>query len=240
LRGGKEMIRIVRTFIIFLLVAGLNVLLTHGNALGSVKLRSTIVADPINLDPALLYETQDRIVVQQIYQGLVTFDCTVEPPYPVVPVLAKSYEVSEDGKMITLKLRKGVQFHHGYGELTSEDVVFSLKRHQDPKIASRAKAQFRDVERIEAPDKYSVRIHLKDSSAFSLIRNLAWQTGGFILSKKAALKLGDKVARKPIGTGPYYFDRWEPGEKVVLKKFDKYWRTPARIDEIEFWCPWCT
>jgi peptide/nickel transport system substrate-binding protein len=166
---------------------------------------------------------------------LVTFDFTAKPPHPVVPVLAKSYEVSEDAKMITFRLRKGVQFHHGYGEFTSEDVVFNLKRHQDKKVASRARAQLTDVERIEAPDKYTVKIYLKDSSAFSLVRNLAYQTAGFMLSKKAVLKLGDKIERMPIGTGPYYYDRWEPGVKVVHKKFDKYWGTPAKIDEIEFW-----
>jgi peptide/nickel transport system substrate-binding protein len=179
--------------------------------------------------------TQDNYIAQQVYQGLVTFDVTAKPPFPVIPVLAKSYEVSKDAKMITFKLRKGVQFHHGYGELTSEDVVFSLGRHLDPKVASRARTHLRDVDRIEALDNYTVRIYMKVPSAFSLMRNLSWQYAGFIVSKKAVKKLGDKYKRMPVGTGPYYFDRCEPGEKVVLKKFDKYWRTPARIDEIEFW-----
>jgi peptide/nickel transport system substrate-binding protein len=47
--------------------------------------------------------------------------------------------------------------------------------------------------------------------------------------------LGKKIERTPVGTGAFYFDRWNPGEKVVLKKFGSYWGTPAKIDEVEFW-----
>ncbi len=199
------------------------------------KLRVCLVKDMINMDPAYLHSTQDRLIGQQVYQGLVTFDVTVEPPFPIIPVLAKSYEVSKDAKTITFKLHTGVQFHHGYGEFTSEAVLFSLQRHLDPKTASRAKAELADVGRIEAVDKYTVRIHLKAPTAFSILGNLAWQNSGFILSKKAAAKLGNKIERMPIGTGPYSFVKSLPGEKVILKKFEKYWRTPAKIDEIEFW-----
>jgi peptide/nickel transport system substrate-binding protein len=234
-KGGGKMLRIGRFIIIILFAACLGVLLIRAPASAGVKLRAMIAADPINLDPAHVSRTQDRDLTQQFFQGLVTFDITRKPPFPILPVLAESYEVAKDARMITFKLRKGIQFHHGYGELTSEDIVFSLVRHQDPKVASRGKAQMVDVERVEAPDKYTVKIYLKRPSALTLLQCLAWQTIGHVISKKAALKLGDKIARMPVGTGPYYFDRWDPGEKVVLKKFDRYWRTPAKIDEIEFW-----
>lgn len=234
-RKEKKMSRTTKCVFSLLMVMIVGVFFVNGDALGDVKIRGKIVGDPINIDPAHLKHAQDRIIAQQVFQGLLTFDVTTGPPHPVSPVLAESYEVSEDGKMITFKLHKGVQFHHGYGELTSEDVVFSLQRHLDPKVASRAGAQLGDVERIEAPDKYTVKIYLKIPSAITLLQNLAWQNAGFMLSKKAALKLGDKIQRMPIGTGPFYFDRWDPGEKVVLKKFDRYWRTPARIDEIVLW-----
>jgi peptide/nickel transport system substrate-binding protein len=235
LKGGKEMLGIRRNIISLPLAVCLGILLLHGTALGAVKLRTVVQGDPINIDPAHLHATQDRVVAQQIFQGLVTFDLTVDPPYPVIPVLAKSYEVSKDGKVITFKLRKGVQFHRGYGEFTSADVVFNLQRHLDKKVASRARSQLKDIERVEAPDKYTVKVYLKISSAVSILQNLAYQTAGFMVSKKAVSELGDKIERMPIGTGPFYFDRWDAGEKVVLKKFDKYWGTPTKIDEIEFW-----
>jgi len=94
--------------------------------------------------------------------------------------------------VLTFTLHEGVQFHQGYGEMTSEDVVFSIMRHLDPKVASVAKSQVVDIEKIEAPDKYNVKIYLKNSSALTLSKNLAWQNAGFILSKKAYEKLGQK------------------------------------------------
>ncbi len=219
----------------FLLIFGLALAVVHGNAMGAATFRSPIEGDPINLDPSQLSHTQDRLVAQQVFQGLVTFDYTANPPYPVIPVLAKSYEVSKDAKMITFKLQQGVQFHGGYGEMTSEDVVFSLERHLDPKVASAAKQELEDIERIEAPDKYTVKVLLKVSSGLSLLRSLAFQNAGFVMSKKAVTSLEKKIERMPIGTGPFYFDRWNPNEKVILKKFSNYWGTPAKLDEIEFW-----
>ena len=133
------MLRISKCLISLMLAVGLVALAFSGDAVGGTTLRTVVVGDMINIDPAHLHATQDRVVAQQVFQGLVTFDFTVDPPYPVVPVLAESYEVSKDGKVITFKLRKGVQFHHGYGEFTSDDVVFNIKRHLDKKTASRAR-----------------------------------------------------------------------------------------------------
>lgn len=233
--GGGEMRGIFKIAISAILVLSFSIFLSYSEGFGSTKLRAVIVGDPINTDPPLLAITQDRFIAEQVYQGLVTFDLTSKPPYPIIPVLAKSYVISKDARMITFSLRPGVQFHKGYGELTAEDVVFSLRRHLDPKIASYAREELSDVERVEAPDKYTIKIYLKTSSAISVMQNLAYENAGFISSKKAVQEMGDKIQTMPIGTGPYYFDRWNPGEKVILKKFDKYWRTPARIDEIELW-----
>ena len=227
--------KISKRFFSVLTIMGLVILFAQGTAFGGGKIRMSVIGDPISIDPAHLAHTQDRTVAQHVYQGLVTFDLTKKPPFPVVPVLAKSYEVSEDGKMITFKLHQGVQFHGNYGELTSEDVVFSLSRHLDKKTASRARSQLKDVDRFEAPDKYTVIIHLKIPAPLSLIRNLAWQNAGLILSKKATLELGDKIQRNPIGTGPFYFAKYDPGEKIILKKFDGYWKAPPKFDEMELW-----
>jgi peptide/nickel transport system substrate-binding protein len=233
--GRIAMRRTTKHIISVILLAGFSMLPISAYAVDAATVKGVITGDPINIDPPHLHMTQDRIVAQHVFQGLVTFDLTADPPYPVVPVLAESYEISEDGKVITFKLHKEVQFHHGYGELTSEDVVFNLLRHLDKKTASRARSQLKDIERVKAPDKYTVTVYLKVSSAVAVLQNLAYQTAGFIVSKKAVTKLGDKVQRLPIGTGPFFFDRWDPGEKVVLKKFDSYWGASPKIDVIEFW-----
>jgi peptide/nickel transport system substrate-binding protein len=229
-----EMLRGARGVFGVMVFLGLILVISLGDATGAT-FRSPIEGDPINLDPSQLTHTQDRLVAEQVFEGLLSFDYAANPPYPVIPVLAKSYEVSKDAKTITFKLQQGVQFHGGYGEMTSEDVVFTLQRHLDPKVASAAKQELEDVDRIEAPDKYTVKIYLKVSSGLSLLRSLAFQNAGFVLSKKAVTNLEKKIERLPIGTGPFYFDQWSPGEKVILKKFSGYWRTPAKIDAIEFW-----
>jgi len=235
LREGKGILRIIiRSVFTLLLAVGFSVLLVQGHALGAeIKtFRTTILDDPQNLDPAMLYNPTDRFVTQNTYQGLVTFDYT-DKTFPIIPYLAKSYEVSKDAKTITFKLHKGVKFHNGYGELTSEDVVYSLLRIKDPKIGSPVRKHLGDVERIEAPDRYTVIMHLKTPTAYSLLGNLAW--GIYISSKKAFEGLGDEIQKMPIGTGPFCFDQWIPGEKVVLKKFDDYWGTAAKIDKMEIY-----
>jgi peptide/nickel transport system substrate-binding protein len=224
----------IKSVVGFFLSVGLCILAASGGVSSAVTLRTSTVSDPIGMDPAHAAHTSDTYITGNIFQGLVTFDFTADPPYPVIPVLAKEYQVSEDAKVITLRLHQGVQFHHNYGELTSEDVVFSLERHRDPKVASRASPQYADVVNVTAVDKYTVRIELKISSAFSLLRNLAYMNS-YILSKKAVTELGDKIKTFPVGTGPFYFDKWSPGEKTVIKKFEQYWRTPPKIDQIEFW-----
>jgi peptide/nickel transport system substrate-binding protein len=222
-----------RSKVLWILV--LTALIQVGGVAIGATFKSPIEGDPINLDPSQLFHTQDRLIAQQVFEGLVSFDYTAAPPYPVVPVLAKTFELTDNSRTLTFKLREGVQFHGGFGEMTSEDVAFSLQRHLDPNIASAAKQELGPVERIEAPDKYTVTIYLKTSAGLSLLRSLAFQNAGFILSKKAVTTLGKKIERNPVGTGPFQFDRWNPGDKVVLKKFGSYWGTPAKIDEVEFW-----
>lgn len=189
-------------------------------------LRVRYPGDIVNLDPAQLHTASDRLVLQQVIEGIVQFDWTQKAPFPIRPRIAKSYEISSNGLEITFNINKGILFHHGYGELTAEDVAFSLSRHMDPKVASKSKALYDDVDKIMATGPYTVKVNMKASSALTFLQNLAWQGGGMIISKKAVEKLGDKFATFPVGTGPYYFEKWNPGQGVILKKFKSYWGAP--------------
>lgn len=203
-------------------------------------LRVKLPGDIVNLDPAQLRVASDRLIDQQVFEGLVQFDWTQKAPFPIKPRIAKSYEVSGNGLEITFNLNKGIQFHHGYGELTAEDVVFSLNRHMDPKVNSMSKALYDDVDKIRATGPYTVKVNLKVSSTLIFLQNLAWQGGGMIISKKAVEKLGDRFSTSPVGTGPYYFEKWNPGQEVILKKFKDYWGAPdwgfgtPAFDEVRF------
>ena len=88
-----------------------------------------------------------------IYNGLVKYD---QKTYKIVPDLATGWEISPDGTIFTFKLRDGVKFHKGYGQLTSDDVKFSFDRILDPAAASPYRGQLAAIKTIETPDPLTV------------------------------------------------------------------------------------
>ena len=150
------------------------------------------------------------------------------------PDLAESWESSKDLKTWTFKLRKGVEFHQGYGEFTSADVIFSLERAKDKKTNVYYKS-YQPFGKIEALDKHTVRVHLKSpqTALFLLPTVLDWQAG-MVLSKKAAEKLRDKLKTTPIGTGPYEFNEYISQEKLVLLRNENYFRGKPGFEKVEF------
>ena len=151
------------------------------------------------LDPHFAVSTIDRIPVAWMFNGLVRFPPGSVDPQRIEGDLAERWEASADKKTWTFHLRRGVQFHGGYGELTADDVVFSLQKAADPKTSAFS-SELRAVERVEAVDPHTVRITLKEVVP-SLLGTLVNYSQGFIVSRKAVEKLGDGFARQPIGTG---------------------------------------
>ena len=84
------------------------------------------------LDPHFAVSTIDRIPVGWMFNALVRFPPGSIDPAKIEPDLAESWESSADKKTWTFHLRHGVQFHGGYGEMTADDVVFSLKKAANP------------------------------------------------------------------------------------------------------------
>ena len=94
------------------------------------KILNFAAKEPEHMDPHASILGQNQAIVRFVYRGLTRFaikDGKVTTA-EVEPDLAESWTVSEDGTMWTFKLRKGVQFHHGFGEFTAEDVKFSFER----------------------------------------------------------------------------------------------------------------
>ncbi|HID10558.1 MAG TPA: hypothetical protein EYP17_04570, partial [Candidatus Latescibacteria bacterium] len=126
-------------------------------------------ADLKTLDPHFAAATMDRAVVDMVFNGLVRYkpgDIRI-----FEPDLAESWEVSPDGKVWTFHLRKGVMCHPWNGnpayELTSEDVVYSLRKAADP--ARSAYAGEYEGMTFAAVDKYTVKITLKEAISRSLL-----------------------------------------------------------------------
>ena len=109
------------------------------------------------LDPHFAVSTNDREITAWMFNGLVRFKPGSIDPAEIEPDLAERWESSADGKTWTFHLRRGVRFHGNYGELTAEDVVFSLRKAANAQ-SSAFSADFRAFETIEAVDPHTVRI----------------------------------------------------------------------------------
>lgn len=184
------------------------------------------------LDPGWMTSTEREFTIMNcIYNGLVKYK---EGTWEIVPELAKSWDISKDGKMITFYLKKGVQFHQGFGEMTAEDVKFSFERIIDPKAKSPEKSAWEALDHVEVIDKFTAKIVLKTPSV-KLFTSTLPLNAGFIVSKKAVEKMGkEKFSFSPVGTGPYEFFAWAPKVQIELKAFESYWGEKPKIKTVKF------
>ncbi|WEK03399.1 MAG: ABC transporter substrate-binding protein [Candidatus Devosia phytovorans] len=142
-------------------------------------------------------------------------------PEDFEPSLAESWESSADAKTWTYKLRQGVQFHKGYGEMTSEDVAFTIGRHLDPDLVTGGKVNFNNIESVEAPDTYTVVFTLKRPDPLfngSVISTLP----ASILSKKAFEEKGEGFNLDPVGTGSYQVESVNETTGITLVAFPEH------------------
>ena len=195
------------------------------------------------LDPHRATGSQDRVVVEMIFSGLLRYRPGTLSADTIEPDLAKSVPTPKtlpDGKQVwTFNLRQGVLCHPYNGkpgyEITSEDVVFSLNRAADSK-KSAFSGDYAGMT-VEAPDKYTVKIILEKAiSTILFLPKVANRAGGLIVPKKAATEMGDEAFKShPVGTGPFMFSSYKPNEKVVLVRHPKFFRGPAKLAGIDLY-----
>src|SRR5436189_4651866 len=199
------------------------------------KVLNIAAKEPDTLDPHSSTLGQSQAIARFMFRGLTRFaikDGKVTTA-EVEPDLAESWTLSPDGTVWTFKLKRGVQFHKGFGELRAEDVKFSFERQINRAAGMRFSVNLEVIKSIEVVDAYTVQIALKAFDPIFLLRMVGYQQG-YIVSKKAAEKDGEQFKWNPVGTGPFYFDRHLPREKVVLKAFDKYHAGRPQIDEVTY------
>lgn len=183
--------------------------------------------EPQTLDPHDLTGQGTWNIVYQVYEALVDTDPMQNP----MPRLAESWEQPDPNTWI-FHLRHGVHWQDGNElwadgeapEVTAEDVVYSYERVLNPENALARRALISYVDKVEALDKYTVKIHLTTPDAFFLQSGVS---SIFIVPKELVDK--SLIAKHPIGSGPFEFVSYTPGEQVVFKKNEDYW-LPVYLD----------
>lgn len=131
------------------------------------------------------------------------------------PWLAESWEQAEDGLSITLHLRQGVKFHNGR-EMTAEDVIWSVDLARNQDIGHHLSDRFQTSTGAEKIDDHTVKIIYSERTASQLdgIARL------YIFPQEAA----ETIDTVPVGTGPFKFVEWIPGDSMTAERFEDYWR----------------
>ncbi|WP_313428649.1 ABC transporter substrate-binding protein [Siminovitchia terrae] len=172
-------------------------------------------SQPPSLDTHTNTTTATSNIGKNIFESLVAMDSN----YGVQPMLADSWEVKEDGRVIEFKLRKGVKFHNGE-TMTSKDVVASMNRWLEN--SSSAEETFDDASFSEIDD-HTVKLEMSQPTSTALVV-LAY-SGGELASIMPASVIenikGDKLTEF-IGTGPFQFESWQQDQQIHLKKFKNY------------------
>ncbi len=203
-------------------------LVPFGSA-SSDTLRVYTPSDPASIDPAFYGTTTDVYLMNNTMPRLQTMAVGTE--WELVNDVAESIDMSDPAN-IKFKLKEGLQWSNGYGELTAEDVKYSFERHQNEELGSYIAGEFDALVEVEITDKYSGIIRLDYPSVPMWQLTIAW-TGGVIVSKKEAEENDGKLPLPPKATlNAYTFAEFSPGERIVLKA-DPNWRgeTPD-FDEI--------
>lgn len=180
-----------------------------------------------SIDPHRATEFSDNTVIPLVVEGLVGFG----PDGEWKGVLAESWDVSEDGLTWTFHLRKGVKFHNGR-EMTSDDVVFSFDRILNEATGASMYSYFANkIASYEALDPYTVQFVL-NGGAGTFLSEIGLSVRAAIIARECVTN--DNTVVHPIGTGPFEFMWWKPGEEWRATRFDDYWGQVASIDEAVF------
>ena len=180
--------------------------------------------EPPHLDPtSAAAGAIDSVLYANVYEGLTRF----APDGSIVPGLAESWDISEDGLTYTFHLRDGVTFHDG-SSFEAADVVFALDRARAEDSTNAQKALFEGIGSVEAPDERTLVVTLKAPDGQFLF-NMAW--GDAVVFAPEGV---DALQTTPDGTGPFRFEDWKQGDSITLVRNEDYWGEKPALAKVTF------
>jgi ABC-type transport system substrate-binding protein len=190
---------------------------------GTLKVVSYV--DITSLDPHSTATWPSYMVQELMYDNLVDWDESGQP----IPGLAKSWEVSADGKSYTFHLTEGVTFSDG-SACDATAVKASFDRLLEPKRASAASSQMNFIASVTAPDALTVVLTTK--AVYPLTMQFLGTGLAAVVSPADIATYDAKEIEKPVGTGPYRLAEWLRGDHVTMERNPRYWGVPGAFDKI--------
>ena len=191
------------------------------------RLVLAMIREVSTLNPFLRTASTDQAVRSLVYETLLDSDKDGQ----LVPSLAESWNVSQDGKTYTFRLRRGVKFHNR-AELTAADVKWSAEYALEPKNTATGITYLKNVKEVNAKDKFTVQFVLKEPEAVFL-SNLGTLRPFPIVPQDSVPGASENLPSFPPGTGPFAFKEWIKEKELSLARHNNYWQKGLPyLDEI--------
>jgi oligopeptide transport system substrate-binding protein len=204
----------------------------------------TFGQDPASvLDPIQVRDEGTNEYIVEIYGGLVTLGLDLS----VQPDIAKSWDISQDGKTYTFHLRDNVVFSGSGKRVTANDFKYSWERAADPKnnsptvttymglvagLTARFNNKASDISGVKVIDDQTLQVQISQPAAYFL-SELTYPVA-FVVNKSQIDSNPQGWTQKPDGTGPFKVKSFSPAESIVLIRNDRYHLDKAKLDEVDF------
>lgn len=186
-----------------------------GGSATAMTINISLDNDPGKLDPTRSSMIAERMVYQSIFDKLLDLDENGK----IIPMLAQRWTVSDDKKMYTLFLQKGVKFQDGT-PFNAKAVEFNLRRGQENN--SLRKNDLKYVKQITVVDETTIKLEL--SEPFAPLLSILTDRAGMMSSPDAVKKFGEDYVNNPVGTGPFIYKGRLKGASLTLDKNPQYWQ----------------
>ena len=158
-------------------------------------------------------------VLENIHSGLVR----VDPQGNIIPDMATSWDVKDDGRTYVFHLHKGITFHDGT-PADAAAIKWNIDYILDPANTADARLFFRPIAAVDALDDTTLQIQLQEPAADFLMVLAGYRLASLVASPTAVQHWGKEYKFHPVGAGPFKFVAWTPGQQVVLEKNAHYFK----------------